>query len=378
MSFTAYMSRGGSTHEERLQSIIKSGRSKAIQVIEHVQNQRIDDKLAKACAMRFAPTEHEIVWKIEGEVAVPSQERGTDIMLSNPMFGLHPNAVGQIAQHAGVPADYVRKMSVSPEDWQRELISEVLTQHFSHCEEDKRLLMRCVGQKVFGAMSDRYKILRSEPLVEMFAKAAQEHDAIPSGGYLSDVRMGLRALHPEPFYISPNDALCLGIQLRISDFGRGTVSVSVFVFRSTCMNTAVMKNALSLRHLGRKMAENMALSERTIQLNTAAAASEIIDVVDQALAPECRETIKLNLQKANSKEVEYENYKDRVEKAIGKGLAAKVEEAFGSEDVVNMPEGKTLWRLSNALSWVAHEVEGDDADKAVDMERLAGALLPGG
>jgi len=370
------MSTSRGSHEERLHSIIQRGRSSAVAVLDHVASMKIVDKLARAQALNFFPHENTIAWRVPGQTAVSTTTPGTDIMLDSPAFRIHTNAIGQIAQHAGVPGDYVRAMATGSEPWQHKLISDVLNEHFSHSPEERRLLMRCVGYELRGAMSDRYKILRSEPIVEAFATAAKNLDAVPSGGYVSDVRIGLRALHPEPFYITPGDALCFGIQLRHSDFGRGTLSISVFVFRSTCLNTAVLKNALSMRHLGRKMADSMALSERTIHLNTLAAASEVVDIVEQALAPECRETIQAQLRKANDKEVEFLSYRDRIEKALGKGLCAKVEEAFNGEDIVDLPAGRSLWRLSNAVSWAAHEVE--DQDKSADMERLAGSLLPGG
>lgn len=377
MSFIANMARQGVTADEKLHNIIKQGRSSADNVIQHIQNLRIVDKLAKADKLTFTPHEGSIGWKVAGQVAaVATDAPGTDIMIETPIFGIHSNAFGQLAQHAGVPGDYVRKMVSAPDPWRKTLICDVLNEHFAHTDEDKRLLMRTVEQEVRGAMSDRYKILDSAPIVAAFKESVTALDAIPSGGYVSDVRIGLRALHPKTLVLKSGQVLCLGIQLRHSEFGRGTLSVSVFVFRPECLNTAVLKNALNLRHLGRKMADNMALSQRTINLNTAAAASEVVDIVEQALAPQCRDTIKDQLDRADSKEVEFLPYRERIEKALGKGLCAKVKEAFEGEDVVNLPERQTLWRLSNAVSWVAHEI--GDADRSADLERLAGSLLPGG
>ena len=61
----------------------------------------------------------------------------------------------------------------------------------------------------------------------------------------------------------------------------------------------------------------------------------------------------------------------------GKGLSkadqAQVQQAFDSEDTVMLPEGKTVWRFSNALSWVAGQT--DNADRKIDLQRAAGLAI---
>jgi hypothetical protein len=49
-----------------------------------------------------------------------------------------------------------------------------------------------------------------------------------------------------------------------------------------------------------------------------------------------------------------------------------VVDAFESPDVINLPEGNTAWRASNAISWVARQTK--DAELRLDLERAAGAL----
>ena len=57
-----------------------------------------------------------------------------------------------------------------------------------------------------------------------------------------------------------------------------------------------------------------------------------------------------------------------------KGEAEDVEKAFGSPDTFNMPAGNTVWRLSNAISWVAGQAK--DPERKLDLQKLAGSVLP--
>jgi hypothetical protein len=61
-------------------------------------------------------------------------------------------------------------------------------------------------------------------------------------------------------------------------------------------------------------------------------------------------------------------------KAITKGERDTIVDAFNSPDVEMMPAGNTLWRLSNAISWVAQKADGDD--RRLELEKIAGDLLP--
>jgi hypothetical protein len=60
-------------------------------------------------------------------------------------------------------------------------------------------------------------------------------------------------------------------------------------------------------------------------------------------------------------------------RTLPKQVQKSVVDAFESPDVINLPEGNTAWRASNAISWVARHTE--DAEMRLDLERAAGALV---
>jgi len=62
-----------------------------------------------------------------------------------------------------------------------------------------------------------------------------------------------------------------------------------------------------------------------------------------------------------------------VTRALPKHVQKSVVDAFDSADVINLPEGQTAWRASNAISWIARHTE--DAEMRLDLERAAGGLV---
>ena len=58
---------------------------------------------------------------------------------------------------------------------------------------------------------------------------------------------------------------------------------------------------------------------------------------------------------------------------LQKHEADSVVEAYNSADTVNMPAGNSMWRLSNAISWVAGKTE--DAERKLEISKVAGQIL---
>ena len=89
-------------------------------------------------------------------------EDGNKVLIMNMAgrkYGLHRNAVGQLAEKVAVPAKYLRELSEGAA-WQRRLAAEILNQHSSWTERS-RLLVRTVDDQVRGVLSDSYRRLNS-------------------------------------------------------------------------------------------------------------------------------------------------------------------------------------------------------------------------
>jgi hypothetical protein len=106
-----------------------------------------------------------------------------------------------------------------------------------------------------------------------------------------------------------------------------------------------------------------------------ASISALKDVVAGTLSPRKVEQLCAGIQKAHEEKVDWKNVRGGLAKKLLKSELAAAQAAFDSPDVYNLPEGNTMWRVSNAISWIAGSTE--DADRKLELQRLAGELVDG-
>lgn len=85
-------------------------------------------------------------------------------------FNLHGNAISQISEKMGIPAKYLRELSVG-DAWQKQLCATILNEH-SGWTERTRVLIRAVGMEVRGVLSDSYRRLNSVDILTGFMQEA--------------------------------------------------------------------------------------------------------------------------------------------------------------------------------------------------------------
>jgi hypothetical protein len=353
-----------------MQTQINKGRSSALALLEHVHNNVPDDKIARGAALSFD-------YGVEpGSVPLTVRIGGGEPLT------IHAHAVGQTAQKAGIPEKFLKDLINSPEAWRRELAARTLNDHYQNDRVDQsedlstsRHLIRVVHGNVRAVLSDRYRRLDSRPLVDAFASACQEIGAVPVDGTVTDTRVALKAFLPEVFEPVPGEVMCLGIEHSNSDFGAGKHAVRAFIYRLWCLNGATMEDALSQVHLGGRMTEDIEFTDRTYRLDTAAQVSALRDVVKGALGPKNVNNLLDTIKAANDKEIDWKTVSSKLSKKLLKEELKAVRDAFESNDVINLPPQKSIWRASNAVSWIAGHTE--NADRKLELERLAGEVIHG-
>ena len=101
--------------------------------------------------------------------------------------------------------------------------------------------------------------------------------------------------------------------------------------------------------------------------------SALRDVIQKQLnAGQLQQQMDL-IRQANAKAVDSTQARELLRKALQKNEADSVIEAYNSIDTVNIPAGNTIWRLSNAVSWVAGKTE--DAERKLEISKVAGQIL---
>ena len=126
-------------------------------------------------------------------------------------------------------------------------------------------------------------------------------------------------------------------------------------------------------HLGKRLDESMIYSERTYELDAQATVSALRDVIQRQLNAEQLHQHMDLIRRANDRAVDANQAREMLRKALQRHEADSVVEAYNSADTVNMPAGNSMWRLSNAISWVAGKTE--DAERKLEIGKLAGQIL---
>lgn len=367
--------REGRSARQILEDKIHLGRSSALALIERINTEAPLDTIAKGGAFRFgtAPTEMQVLDK-QGRPTGESQV-ALRIQYGENTAAIHDHALSQLATRVGVPGAYAQELAAGAA-WQRRLLAGVMNESFHKGEPNTRYLVRNVKGTVRGVLSDKFRRLDNRPLVEAFDLECQKAGAVLVDGSSSDTRVRLKALVPTIYEPIPGEALAFGVEWGNSDYGNGTHVLRAFMLRVWCLNGATMEDMLRQVHLGRGISDDEILSQRTYELDTKTSMSALRDVVRATLMPAKIEAMCAGIRNAHENKVEWKNVQGSLAKKLLKAELKAAEDAFESPDVYNLPAGNTMWRVSNAVSWIAQQKD-IDADRRLDLQRLAGELVDG-
>lgn len=371
---TAFPSPRGITREraeEILQAKLPGLRADTVDVFKRMAAQaaQMQDRVAAAKALTFG-------WANPGNPGagyaaapgVTSSLGHLTTTVGDTALRTHANALQQAAGLADIPAAYVSTLLAADP----ELLTHNLNRRM-HARGASRQLVRSVAGCARAVLSDKYRRLDSRPIIDALGKTAKEFGLVPVGGVASDLQFRLRLAVPQIFEPIPGEFVVLGLDWSNSDFGRGAHDIAGWIDRVVCANGAVTESALRQVHLGRRLTADGVLSEQTLSLDTQAAASAAQDVVRAYLDP-ARIEERLNaIRAANAKDVTPATVDTFLRKHLGKAGFEAAREVYRSAEVEMLPQGNSVWRLSNALSWLANKEE--DADARADLQELAGKAM---
>lgn len=357
--------------KDRLEQGIAARAATAGNVIQHVMATVPHDSLVRAQAIRFRARYHRV-----GE-----HDRARLVAGVEGEHGVHRHALGQMASRAGVPGAWLAKCTEpTAEVWETDMAAEVLNRCFSNAPAKERNLVRAVrtaqGEyELRGFLSDRYRRLDCRPLVDAFADQVQQSGGVAYSGHATDLVVAIKAVSPDLVQLSNGDWIAMGIEFSNSDFGAGALNLRTFILRLVCLNGATAEDTMRSVHLGARIADGFRLSERTLRLDTETTVGALRDVVKGVMGGSNRAAMIERISAATAAEVNWTQLKRTLAKKVTKDELRKIEEAYTGPDVENLPPGNTLWRVSNAMSWVAHSLE--NAGRKLEFERMAGSALNG-
>lgn len=357
----------------KMEEVIERNLSQTVAVIEQLKSTRIVDDLVKGSALEFSLDTAAVL----DEMLDAAQERQEAsrlriVLPDGNSYRLHENAVGQISDKASLPLRFANHL-LSKGPWGAELLAENFRRLYRN-GNGSRYLIRTVGGETRGFLTDSYKRLDSSRLVDAFTAVCHEMNAYPVQGFALDTRIGIRAILPVVFEPVPGECLVFGINWQSSDFGRGANSISLFLMRLWCLNGATLDEVMRQVHFGRKLDDNIEFSAATIELDTLANISKMKDVVRSAFSEKNIETTLGAIKKANEENIDPKTALQMLKQKLNGSEVEMAIEAYNSPDIVNLPQGNTVYRLSNAVSWISQAAR-ITTERRMELDRFAGELL---
>lgn len=379
--------------KDKLGEIIERGKTSGMRVIEKVMTEVPKDQIVKGNVINFYSEVDDndlppgILASFPQHIDPPMwNQNQTPVTIADTLeatelanqtkerdvLSLHKHALSQICQRVGLPWKYAQALQdVDIESWGLPLLAHNLNELYSH--QNSRYLLRSYDGQLRGFLSDRYRRLDSRPLVDAFAGACRDIGAVPVEGYATDTKVALKAMLPIIFEPAPNEVVAFYVYWGNSDYGNGAHELKVGILRLWCTNHMIMDDVLRQVHIGKRLSENISWSQRTYDLDTKAVASAIKDMVSQSLSQDRTTQLCDAIKNAHEENIDATKAISKFKKDMNKGEVQKVVEAFNSPDVENLPPGNTMWRLSNAISWVAGKTE--DTERKLDLMKVAGKAM---
>lgn len=292
-------------------------------------------------------------------------------------FNLHGNAISQISEKMGVPAKYLRELAMGDE-WQKQLCATILNEH-SGWTQRTRVLVRAVGMEVRGVLSDSYRRLNSVEIITAFIQEASVQGAVMSDAYMNDTKVWCETILPTPIEIPTRKngivTIFAGARFSTSDYGNGSVDMRSFLLNGACLNGMVRESVMRQVHLGSRLPDSIALSQKTYELDTKTTVSAIKDLTKGLYSRETIMDKAIEIQGASEIDVDFDKeLKSLVQRgALLKNEGREVEKLLMNNNPDDgMTGGATLWKLTQGITAFAREQE---PERSRELHEISGQLL---
>lgn len=292
-------------------------------------------------------------------------------------FNLHGNAISQISEKMGIPAKYLRELAMGDE-WQKQLCATIMNEH-SGWTQRTRVLVRAVGMEVRGVLSDSYRRLNSVEIITAFIQEASVQGAVMSDAYMNDTKVWCETILPTPIEIPTRKngmvTIFAGARFSTSDYGNGSVDMRSFLLNGACLNGMVRESVMRQVHLGSRLPDSIALSQKTYELDTKTTVSAIKDLTKGLYSRETIMDKAIEIQGASEIDVDFDKeLKSLVQRgALLKNEGREVEKLLMNNNPDDgVTGGATLWKLTQGITAFAREQE---PERSRELHEISGQLM---
>lgn len=292
-------------------------------------------------------------------------------------FNLHGNAISQISEKMNIPAKYLRELSAG-DTWQKQLCATILNEH-SGWTDRTRVLIRAVGMEVRGVLSDSYRRLNSVDILTAFIREAGNQGAVVSDAYMNDTKVWFETIIPKPMEIPTRKngtvIIYAGARFSTSDYGNGSVDMRSFLLNGVCLNGMVRESVMRQVHLGARLPDSIALSQKTYELDTQTTVSAVTDLTRGLYSRDILMQKAIEIQGAAEIEVDFDKeLKSLVQRgALLKNEGREVEKLLMNNNPDDGVSGEaTLWKLTQGITAFARE---QAPERSRELHEISGQLM---
>lgn len=353
-----------------------------------------------------------------GGVEFRGEESELAVSIRDAAYTVQAQAHGQIAQKfGGIPMTYYSSML-------ERKAGGLLATNLNHWRaaqagEGKKHLIRLIDDEIRAVLSDRYRPISHLDVLTTAVQVVTGQDgaagaekpyargavcfswtvtpthldiAIMNPGLQVDLKHPEKGVQRNPAGRYDPDApdhgwvrangdgkahwLFPAVFLKNSETGHGGLSVEVGLYEALCDNAARIGTNLVQRHLGRQIDETMEyISAETFKKENVLIFSKVSDIVRNAFDPELLNLNALKMAGLAKVEVDVKEAVDAIVELPGMtdGLRDDIFAAYsplGAKD--------TLLDVQRAVTAAAHAVRETEPEKAIELEKLGGAIIEKG
>ena len=292
-------------------------------------------------------------------------------------FSLHGNAISQISEKMGVPAKYLRELS-GGDVWQKQLCATILNEH-SGWTARTRVLIRAVGMEVQGRTVRLVPAAQFGGYPDRIHPGGGQSGAVVSDAYMNDTKVWCETILPTPIEIPTRKngtvIIFAGARFSTSDYGNGSVDMRSFLLNGACLNGMVRESVMRQVHLGARLPDSLALSQKTYELDTQTTVSAVSDLTKGLYNKDTLMQKAIEIQSASEIDVDFDK---ELKQLVQKGGLLKSEGREVEKLLMNNnPEdgvtgGATLWKLTQGITAFAREQE---PERCRELHEISGQLM---
>jgi hypothetical protein len=297
-------------------------------------------------------------------------------------FGLNAIAHGQLAEYAGIPMAYYKRMQAADP----ELLAHNVNRWLSEKPAERRMV-RTLDGDVRAVLSDKFRALDNEDLAEAILPVLLDMDLLILSCDITERKLYIKAVDKSIERQCPTgarmgdgghtifDCLAPAIIVSNSEVGCGALSIESGIWTKACTNLASFGANMRKYHTGARSAISdevfALLTDQTKRLTDAAVWAQTRDLVKGAFDVARFEATIGKLNDAAQQKLPDDPV--QVIERVGKKFGLAEGERKGI--LSRLIEGADLTRYGVHSAITRHSSDVENYDRATELERLGGQVI---